>query len=152
MPPRLDERTKALHGTQHRRPAPVSVGTPRLDRVIPPPRDLAPELKLHWQRHMVAALASGRMAAAADLLAFAEMVKAAHLAEVGYAEALREGPTVTTETGRKGGPAWRAYVAAAGHYRTWLTRFGLEPKGRGAVKQLPGLSGGLHLVSEADDS
>ena len=94
-------------------------------------------------------VANGR-AAAVDLLAFAELVKAAHLTEIAYLMAVEEGPTTLAENGTKVGAAWRAYMLAASHYRTWLSRFALEPKGRNVVKQLPGLPGDLHLVDDDD--
>lgn len=149
MPAPVSEATKRLRGTLHKRPVPPSVGTPRISRPIAAPKDFSPALREHWKRHMVMMVASGRMAAV-DLLAFAELVKAAHLAEVSYLMAIDEGPTTEAENGTKVGAAWRAHMLAAANYRTWLTRFGLEPKGRAVVKQLPGLPGDLRLVDDDD--
>ena len=146
MRQRLSDDAKRLRNTLHRRAAPPSLGTPRLVRPIPPPRDLAPELQRQWKLHMTMVLAGGRMASV-DLLAFAELVRAAHLAEVGYTAAIKEGPTVPAEKGQtKTGSAWRGYLIATANYRSWLDRFGLTPKARQTVAQLPAPAGALHVV------
>jgi len=144
--PRLSDAEKRLHNTLHKRPAPPSLGTPRIAKPIPPPGDLSPELARQWKLHMAMVLASGRMASV-DLLAFAELVKAAHLADIGYAAAIAEGPTVLGDKGQtKTGSAWRGYLIASANYRTWLDRFGLTPRARMSVAQLPAPTGGLHVV------
>jgi hypothetical protein len=151
MPTRVSEATKRLRGTAHTRPAPSAVGTPRLTRPIAPPSNLPKELREHWKRHMMMMGANGRMATV-DLLAFHELIRAAHLVDVAYAAAVAEGPTVPAEKGQtKTGSAFRAYMIAAGNYRGWLSRFGLDPKSRGMVRQLPALPGNLHLVGDGDD-
>jgi phage terminase small subunit len=152
MPARTSELTKRLHGTARKRPAPPSVGTLRLTKAIPPPSDLSPELAEQWQRHMHMLVASGRMAFC-DLLAFQELCRAAHLCAVSYAAAVAEGPvTLGTEGAAKSGAAWRSYLAAAALYSRLLSRFGLDPRGRSAVPQLPALPGtALHLVGDDDD-
>jgi hypothetical protein len=107
---------------------------------------LQPGLREHWKRHMLMVVASGRMAAV-DLLAFHELARAAHLADLAYAAAIEEGPCVHGDQGQmKTGSAWRAYLISAANHRTWLSRFGLEPKGRQVVKQLPAVSEPLHVV------
>lgn len=151
MPARVSEATRRLHGTAHSRPAPASIGTPRIERPIPPPKGLLPELREHWTRHMVMMVANARMATV-DLLAFNELIRAAHLVDLAYAAAVREGPTVPGDKGQtKTGSAFRAYMIAAANYRGWLSRFGLDPKSRGMVRQLPALAGSLHLIEDADD-
>jgi P27 family predicted phage terminase small subunit len=148
---RTSDATKRLHGTARRRPAPPAIGTPRLTRPIAPPSSLPKELREHWRRHMTMVVASGRMAAV-DLLAFHELIRAARLVDVAYAAAIAEGPTVPAEKGQtKTGSAFRAYMIAAANYRGWLSRFGLDPKSRGVVRQLPALPGTLHLVGDAGD-
>jgi P27 family predicted phage terminase small subunit len=151
MPTRLSDATKRLHGTARRRPAPPSIGTPRIARPIPPPKGLPKELREHWKRHMLVMVASGRMATV-DLLAFNELIRAARMVDLAYDAAIEEGPTVPADKGQtKTGSAFRAYMIAAGNYRGWLSRFGLDPKSRGMVRQLPALAGNLHLVEDADD-
>ncbi len=87
-----------------------------------------------------------------DLLAFVEMIRVAHLCDVAYAAAVEEGPTtVGTDGAHKSGAAWRSYLNASSLYGRWLTRFGLDPKARTVVKQLPGPPGELHVVGDDDD-
>jgi len=100
---------------------------------------------------MVVMVANGRMATV-DLLAFHELIRAAHLVDLAYEAAVEEGPTVLGDKGQtKTGSAFRAYMIAAANYRGWLSRFGLDPKSRGMVRQLPALPGELHLVEDEDD-
>lgn len=151
MPPRLSDSEKRLRGTLHTRPSPPAIGTPRITRPIAPPKGLPKELVEHWRRHMTMVVANARMAAV-DLLAFNEMVRAAYLVDVAYAAAIEEGPCVPGREGEmKTGSAWRAYIISAANYRNWLSRFGLDPKSRGVVKQLPALAGSLHVVEDDDD-
>ena len=151
MPTRLSDETKRLRGTTHKRPSPPSIGTPRITRPIPPPSGLPRELREHWKRHMLCVTMSGRMATV-DLLAFNELIRAAHLVDIAYLAAVTEGPTVLADKGQtKTGSAFRAYMIAAANYRGWLSRFGLDPKSWGMVKQLPALPGTLHLVEGGDD-
>ena len=117
MPTRLSEATKRLHGTRHARPAPASIGTPRLSRPIAAPKDMAPELRQQWKTHMALCVVAGRMASV-DLLAFMELCRAAHMVETAYDAAIEEGPTVPAENGTKTSPAWRAYAITSANYRT----------------------------------
>ena len=150
MPTRLSDAEKRLRGTLHARPSPPSIGTPRLSRPIAAPKDLSPELRAQWKSHMIMCVATQRMAAA-DLFGFLELIRAAHLAEVSYALAVAEGPTVEAENGTKTSPAWRAYTLASANYRTWLDRFGLTPKGRQVLRQLPALASELRVVGDDDE-
>jgi P27 family predicted phage terminase small subunit len=150
MPARLSDEAKRLRGTRHARPAPASIGTPRLSRPIAAPKDMTPELRQQWKTHMVMCVATGRMAAA-DLLAFMELCRAAHMVETAYNAAIEEGPTVAAENGTKTSPAWRAYAIASANYQRWLAAFGLTPKARQAIRQLPTLASDLHLVGDDDE-
>ena len=151
MPARTSDLSKRLRGTARNRPPPPTVGTPRLAKAIKPPSDMPPELAEQWQRHMHMLIASGRMAFC-DLLAFLELCRAAHLCAVSYAMAVEDGPvTLGTDGAVKSGAAWRSYLNASALYGRWLARFGLDPRGRSAVPQLPALPGTLHLVGDDDD-
>jgi P27 family predicted phage terminase small subunit len=154
MPPRLTDATKRLKGTLHARPAAAAIGTPRLMRPIAPPKGLSKELQQHWRRHMAVMVANARMSVV-DLLAFNELVRAAHMVDIAYEAAIAEGPTVPGDEGQlKSGAAWRSYLNSAANYRTWLSRFGLDPKSRGVIRQLPAQPGELHIVGgggEDDD-
>jgi hypothetical protein len=97
-------------------------------------------------------IASGRMAFC-DLLAFRELCRAAHLCDVGYAAALKDGPvTLGTDDSAKSGAAWRSYLNASALYSRLLARFGLDPRGRSVVPQLPAPGPGeLRLVGIDDE-
>ena len=151
MRQRLTDDAKRLRGTLHKRPVPASIGTPRLARPIAAPKDMDPELRRQWRTHMAMVVATGR-ASSVDLLAFVELIRAAQLVAVAFVEAIAEGPTVPAEKGQtKTGSAWRAYLIASHNYRTWLSVFGLTPRGRQAIRQLPALAGELHIVGGDDD-
>jgi hypothetical protein len=137
----VPDNVKKLRGTfapSRARPSQARLPS-RLEYAVRPPRDFSPEMKRQWNDHMAAIIAAGRTTPS-DLLAFRQLCRAAVLAETGFAEAVRSGPTVTTEEGPKSSPAWRSYVAADAAYRGWLIQFGLAPRARGSVQALPGLA------------
>jgi|SRR5208283_1587349 len=145
----LTDAEKRLRGTLHKRPALPSLGTPRIVKAIAPPRDLTPELQLQWRHHMAMIVASGR-AASIDLLAFVQLIEAAHAASVAYRRALQDGPIEHNANGPKAGTAWRMWLATSAAYREWLLHFGLTPRGRQAIRQLPPPASGLSLVGNRD--
>jgi Phage terminase, small subunit len=145
-PPRLSDATKRLHGTTHKRPAAPVANVPRLMRPIPPPKDMAPEVRAAWKLHMSLVVASGRMASV-DLAAFRQLCQAAHGVDMAYQQAVRDGPTESGQNNEpKAGTAWRMWLATMAQYRAWLDAFGLTPKGRGGVPQLAASPAELHVI------
>jgi hypothetical protein len=114
-------------------------------RPIPPPKDMAPELRHQWKLHMAMAVAGGRMSSI-DLIAFRQLCQSAHGAEVAYRMAMEDGPVEDGQQERKAGITWRMWLATMAQYRDWLDRFGLTPKGRGSVPQLAALPAELHVI------
>jgi hypothetical protein len=149
MSARLPDKTKALRGT-YRAPKPTAsiVGTPRIARPIPPPRDLDPDLRRLWKLHMMLLVQNGR-ASSCDLVAFLEMLHCAQAVEIAHRAALAEGPTVPGQRGEmKTSSAWRVWLMTQKQYYDWLAAFGLVPRSRSGLPFLPAPADGLHLVEE----
>ena len=145
-PPRLSEATKRLHGTTRKRPGVSSANAPRLTQPIAPPRDLTPEVKTQWRRHMALVCASHRMTPI-DLLAFRQMCMCAHGVEVAHDQAMRDGPTEAGQNNEpKAGTAWRMWLSTMGAYERWLSVFGLTPRSRSSVSPLAASSAELHVI------
>jgi hypothetical protein len=152
MSHKLSLATKALHGT-HRAPrpaAPSAVGTPRIARPVPPPKDLDPDLRRLWRTHMALLVMNGR-AAMCDLVAFAQMIECGHATEIAHKAALAEGPTTPGQLGEeKTSSAWRVWLMTQKQYFDWLAQFGLLPRARSGLPWLPAPADApLRLVERA---